>query len=818
MDPVSAAGLIASIVSIVSATAQTVQYLNDVKDAPKDRGKISQEAISLLGLLTSLRDRLDNADPTEPWFARLLSLGTDGGPLKQYEKTLEEVAAKLRTKSGIMQIGQRLLWTLDKKQAKDILERIERLKTLIGIALQEDNFALSQAIKDQMSHLGQGVIGISESVDELKVLQSLDAERRLDERSQAVISWLSPLNFAAKQVDVLAGAGKTILTSIVVDYLEDTFAEQGVVVAYIYNDYKEHEAHTAVNLVGSLLQQVLRKKRVISDEMTALHRKHVLNKTRPTISELSRSLKQELRSFSDVFIIVDAIDECTEVNGVRDRVLTEISGLHENPNIHLMLTSRPLAGLETRFRDPARLEIIASDSDIEKYLEVRLIEEQRLARLIKDDTVLQNDIIAAIVSRAKGMFLIATLHVDALAKKQTKRNVRLAYQSLPEGINSTYDEAMRRINQQDEDDAQLANRHALATEPNAVALDEEALPDEDLLTSLCAGLVVIETESQVIRFVHYTTQEYFERIRTDRFPTAAVDIALTCLTYLIDPIPFYVMLLLTGLLMSEGAWKNMHKFNHRALQEAAYMGHYEVARILVKHGASLKSGLYSKPLLLASERGHKDIMSLLIKAGADVQAAEITGFTALHAAARDGDEIIVQLLLNAGANVNATWKTETALSLAVWYKRRVTAQLLLEAGADIDMVDSNGDTALIIAVRDQMEMFQLLIEYGAAKFRLNAEQRLTVIERASSGGSVDVVQLLLEAGVDVNGRDEEGKTALDWATILWGDDMVQLLEKAGAQHGEGLDHVPYYESDETSEDWENKYEVPMEGPEEDKDI
>ncbi len=139
MEPVSAAGLVASVLQIITATAQTIQYLNDVKDAPKDRAKIAQEASNLLVLLTSLRYRLDDASPTDPWFARLLTLGGPGGPLEQYGNTMEELAVKLRAKSGIQSLGQRLIWTIDKKQIKDVLDRIERLKSLIGLALQEDN-------------------------------------------------------------------------------------------------------------------------------------------------------------------------------------------------------------------------------------------------------------------------------------------------------------------------------------------------------------------------------------------------------------------------------------------------------------------------------------------------------------------------------------------------------------------------------------------------------------------------------------------------------------------------------------------------------
>jgi hypothetical protein len=49
---------------------------------------------------------------------------------------------------------------------------------------------------------------------------------------------------------------------------------------------------------------------------------------------------------------------------------------------------------------------------------------------------------------------------------------------------------------------------------------------------VCAGLVVVDQESAVICLVHYTTQEYFERIQDAWNPGAQPHIASTCLTYL----------------------------------------------------------------------------------------------------------------------------------------------------------------------------------------------------------------------------------------------------------------------------------------------
>jgi hypothetical protein len=53
-------------------------------------------------------------------------------------------------------------------------------------------------------------------------------------------------------------------------------------------------------------------------------------------------------------------------------------------------------------------------------------------------------------------FLLAQLHVELLSKKQDRKSVRRALQTLPKTLDDTYGEAMKRINYQDEEDAQLA--------------------------------------------------------------------------------------------------------------------------------------------------------------------------------------------------------------------------------------------------------------------------------------------------------------------------------------------------------------------------
>jgi hypothetical protein len=63
-------------------------------------------------------------------------------------------------------------------------------------------------------------------------------------------------------------------------------------------------------------------------------------------------------------------------------------------------------------------------------------------------------------------------------------------------------------------------------------LDQYDIPDVKDIISVCAGLVTVDEESNIIRLVHATTQEFFQRIRENWLPRAQLKIASTCLTYL----------------------------------------------------------------------------------------------------------------------------------------------------------------------------------------------------------------------------------------------------------------------------------------------
>lgn len=137
MDPLS---ITASIVAILQLSNKVISYLNDVEDASKDRARCAIEATNLHSLLTNLRFRVEEGNASSPWYTAIRGLATEKGPLDQFKEVLEVLQARITSGNG--RLGKAidvLTWKFKKEEVDRILQCMERLKTLIGIALQMDH-------------------------------------------------------------------------------------------------------------------------------------------------------------------------------------------------------------------------------------------------------------------------------------------------------------------------------------------------------------------------------------------------------------------------------------------------------------------------------------------------------------------------------------------------------------------------------------------------------------------------------------------------------------------------------------------------------
>jgi len=165
---------------------------------------------------------------------------------------------------------------------------------------------------------------------------------------------------------------------------------------------------------------------------------------------------------------------------------------------------------------------------------------------------MEENVTTSVMGKAQGMFLLAQLHMDSLANKSNRNAILKTLEKLPKGFEGTYDDAMKRINQQSEERKEMAYRvlswisyafrslsivelqHAVAIKEDMTEMDEYDLDDDEFLISVCVGLVTVSGESRQVGLVHYTTQEYLQSIRDldkSQFLSPA-DLAISSLVYL----------------------------------------------------------------------------------------------------------------------------------------------------------------------------------------------------------------------------------------------------------------------------------------------
>jgi hypothetical protein len=250
-------------------------------------------------------------------------------------------------------------------------------------------------------------------------------------------------------------------------------------------------------------------------------------------------------------------------------------------------------------------------------------------------------------------------------------------------------------------------QHALSVEVGDLELDEDNFPQTEDMVSVCAGLVTVDEESDNIRLVHYTTQEYFKRTQEEWFPDAETMMTRVCVTYLsfdafnTGPCPTNKDF--------EERLRNYKLYDYAARNWGTHARVATSACILVvgllkqaERVEALSQGLFIKRLSkmfpkqmtglhLVAYFGVEKAATAILQQAVKVDVKNTYGRTPLSYAAEKGHEAIVKLLLDKNAAVNTqdtySW---TPLSYAVEKRHEAIAKLLLDKNGAVDTQDKDG--------------------------------------------------------------------------------------------------------------------------------
>lgn len=349
------------------------------------------------------------------------------------------------------------------------------------------------------------------------------------------------------------------------------------------------------------------------------------------------------------------------------------------------------------------------------------------------------------------------LQIQAVLYEPTAGEMEEALEKMPRGLKDAFEETIKRIQRQPEGRMRLGMNtlmwvshvkrplhfaelsEALAIKPAEASLNPKYRPTPKLIVDCCLGLVTVDKESSIIRLVHYSVQKYFQEHHKQKFPHSEQRIAESCITYLL-----------------------FNRFGSGCLDDA------------------------NEILVLISD--YPFIVYAAQYWGNHVQNARSssTGELALRfLKAQPQRALSWQVAQTAKGRRREYWNAKEAnshngLHFAASFGLEALGKQLLDAKeVDIDSATKMGTTALILAASaGQKGFLEMLLGRNADVFRKNWYG--TALHCAAESGELSTIRELLGTGLNVDIRNDYGRTSLHCATLSGHTSAMQFLLERGA--------------------------------------
>ncbi|PQE13895.1 Ankyrin repeat-containing domain protein [Rutstroemia sp. NJR-2017a BBW] len=859
---------VGDFLAVATLIKEVVVSLKDVGGAAADYQQLIVELHGLQRALDSIEDLRVDAGTRQAENINNLKVTALG-----CRYVLEEALKKLRSYESL-RLGQRsssLVAVSSKKIKWQIMmkEDVDALRTRLNSHTNYLNMRLSTEILRGASaataRADKSLGDVTQKLEETRLdVQGIRSDLE-DNRMGEILDWVSPLRMYDKQQDIFsrhqentggwlletpefvrarmqysgvqgitAGAGKTVMSSMVVNHIRMNFQSHNVGVAFFYCDYKQ--SPTGFHILSSVARQ-LAEKRPGLEILPELYKEHNNGSSKLLFEELRTILLALCGVYDQVYIIVDALDECPLAEE-RTLVLDTVRRIPQL-SVRTLITSRPnFEDINSALVADAQIEIVARDVDIKSYLGHRIRGNPVFWKRIAKDG-LEEQIIDEITNRASGIicyaqdcliiltiqssrYLMAVLQIERILTERTPSKIRKALQTLPSKLEANYQDTLERIRKQPEPDNEYgirilqwvsASQQPLSVKQLSLALsiewnDDEEPPhsidpenklDPDSIVDVCGGLVIIEPASQEVRLVHFTVQEYFSR-NPSVLHDAHHEIFKTCLLYLslddvgkqledsfrvwkdadkISPIPN------PGLsrLRSRRIYRQMLmelQENLPLLKYAAcfYLSHAPKSSLRPSL-AKLFTLFFKSPRMVIAYYIAHDALKLHFNTKPD---SKLTG---LHVLATLGTPALVSLYLEIYPDVDLVSGTgRTPLYFATAAEQLPMMSYLISNGADVNTQDIKCMMPLFLASKNGFIGGVELLLANGADFNMDTGNDFgsyTALHFAAERGSEHIVKLLVEKGADIEWKTNPGYTPLLEAVTNCHVGVVKILLQAGAR-------------------------------------
>lgn len=486
--------------------------------------------------------------------------------------------------------------------------------------------------------------------------------------------------------------------------------------------------------------------------------------------------------------------------------------------IKVFITSRDDGDLRKKFEDSPNVYIQERDNseDINYYIKTQIKACIKAKQLLggKVNSKLEHRIVGALATGARGMYVsflyllldMTTVYllkpvlyrfiwvkhqITKICSEITQGDIERALSELPEDLDEMYLEMLQSIRKNKTSRASTIAETALklilyARRP----LSPEELIEAILFTptartspiliqnppdvtslgghltlsavfDICQNLVVLDNRLQVLRFAHFSVQEFLlKQFNSEEEHTGVAEVCLDALvnhtTRSSLPQTLAIMDYAT---CNWGDHVRLSGVGSNALKDLCQVFltpclAYENWVLRISTTSEELCPVTSQtlaPLLVACFYQLLELLRWLLEMDTNPNSANYLGRTSIHLAAINGNHHIVQLLLE-------------------------------KEGTDVNSKENYGQTPLSCAAEiGHQEVIKVLL--GKQEVEMNSTDNYgrTPLSRAAEGGHEKVVQMLLgKELVDANSKDSQGRTPLSWAAEDGHEKVVELLlEKEG---------------------------------------
>ncbi|KAL8663476.1 MAG: hypothetical protein Q9168_008085 [Polycauliona sp. 1 TL-2023] len=736
-----------------------------------------------------------------------------------------------------------LKWPLTKSKTLQLIGALERHKTTCTIALGGEGLAGVHAILEQTTLTNKHLV-------ELRAKQETLLEMQLNQKEEAALAWLSKVDSTSKLQDFrrerqggtgtwlfdlsefsdwldtpntalwiygIPGAGKTILSTLVIDEVLTRLRSETIGSAYFYVRHNDTDSHQMTNVLGSLIAQLARQNRSALAQVMEQYEQHTSRSSvtaPPDDDDLIDLLNSMFTCFTETYIMIDGLDECGPPLAPSRKRLVDATSVLRNETAHVLIFSRDEADIRQQLvAESFRTVSIAATS-----ADLRLFVSAWIPLLDIRSERLKAEVVDTLVNEANGMFMWVRAQIDYLQRLPNDAERRKALKKLPPDLTQTYNRIFEVIEATyPEQTTKLIKRvlmwlrgslgfrvYNLTVIRQAICIEDEhewpeveVIPSREQMVRWLGCLIRYTSSVDNIELSHFSVYEYL-----------AIDPAkldnLVARRYLVDPDDYsYEAAQLQEILDQQIHLGNQDRNLKWRVLAPLHLATVDLVpeEILMIHPAVGFPELDTRNKTVLAFIGHDsqtDLRSLqtvpmLVDSGADVNQ----------------QQLLVTFDFN-DLNSSLSYARCTPLILAVLSRQWEIARFLLDRGANWDAVPNSDEVGVknLCSISSISEMFpswsstvkweERLIEVIADGDLLKfLTERQDSKKHKGEDSSLDPENMLLDAcqrgywtdvrelfmskpEIDANCVDQRGGGAIHWAAKSAEPDLLILLLEHGA--------------------------------------